>query len=391
MGVQSGRLDSRSAAHTSCDVIQGSFRFGLWHLGGSQHQLPQSSFVPRTSAIQPLAAQLRTANSHTTQPASRMNAVPLPPSMSGVLAGAGSAGTGQRLPQSLQRQMEAVFRADFSDVRVHAGPQAASLGALAFAHGPNIHFAPGHYNPATPAGRQLLAHELTHVVQQRGGRVRNPFGRGIAIVNDPAMEAEANQMATRAASSTAPVLQAKPRDDAAARETLPRGGFPTQDIGRRFRKTGGKEKDFYPLEQGKVAAVSKTGDLRRIQSEVRTLHSLSDHGVPTIRASEVIMFRRGDWTSPGFIVDWIPNSIDSNADPAGFRSALGRLRPELRRVARGDLNKVEGFVNRFGGILDLQLLLDGTGRLRVLDPRGETDDPTSSLQLIQNWRATLDG
>ena len=115
---------------------------------------------------------------------------------------------GQRLPEAVRQKMEAIFQADFSQVRVHEGSEATSLGALAFAHGSDLYFAPGHYNPQTPQGQRLLGHELTHVVQQRAGRVRNPLGSGIAIVQDPALEAEAERMGLRAATvPPAPVVQ----------------------------------------------------------------------------------------------------------------------------------------------------------------------------------------
>jgi hypothetical protein len=95
--------------------------------------------------------------------------------------------------------MESFFGASFADVRVHVGPQAAAIGALAFTQGTHIHFAPGQYNPASPQGQQILGHELTHVVQQRAGRVRNPFGSGVAVVQDVALEAEAERLGRRAA------------------------------------------------------------------------------------------------------------------------------------------------------------------------------------------------
>jgi hypothetical protein len=116
---------------------------------------------------------------------------------------------GQRLPMVVQQRMEAFFNTSFADVRVHVGPEAASIGALAFTSGPNLYFAPGQYDPATPHGQKLLAHELTHVVQQRAGRVRNPFGSGVAVVQDLCLEAEAERMANRLAIQPKPV-QPKP-------------------------------------------------------------------------------------------------------------------------------------------------------------------------------------
>ena len=117
---------------------------------------------------------------------------------------------GQRLPELVQRKMEAFFGADFSQVRVHVGPEAASIGAMAFTHGTDLYFAPGQYNPTTPHGQRLLGHELTHVVQQRAGRVRSPLGSGIAVVVEPGLEAEAERMGQHAAMARASLNPAGP-------------------------------------------------------------------------------------------------------------------------------------------------------------------------------------
>lgn len=95
--------------------------------------------------------------------------------------------------------MEAALGGNFADVRVHVGSHVSALGALAFTRGAEIHFAPGQFQPATVQGRMLIAHELVHVLQQRAGRVRNPFGQGVALVQDPGLEAEANRLAARTA------------------------------------------------------------------------------------------------------------------------------------------------------------------------------------------------
>ena len=106
---------------------------------------------------------------------------------------------GLPIPDNVRAKMETAFGADFSDVRVHIGQEAASLGAIAYTWGSNIHFAPGQYNPNTIQGQKLLGHELWHVVQQRSGRVSNPFGGGVAVVQDHALEAEADRMGVKAA------------------------------------------------------------------------------------------------------------------------------------------------------------------------------------------------
>lgn len=111
---------------------------------------------------------------------------------------------GWPLPRDVQAKMEAALGASFSDVRIHVGPEASAIGAIAFTWGSDIHFAPGYYNPHTPHGQSLLGHELTHVVQQRAGRVSNPFGSGVAVVQDHALEAEADRLGRLAAESRSP-------------------------------------------------------------------------------------------------------------------------------------------------------------------------------------------
>lgn len=82
----------------------------------------------------------------------------------------GAQGGGSALPQNVQGQMEGAFGTGFDNVRVHTGSQAnelnESLNARAFTTGSDIFFKGGEYNPESGEGQKLLAHELTHVVQQ---------------------------------------------------------------------------------------------------------------------------------------------------------------------------------------------------------------------------------
>jgi hypothetical protein len=84
-----------------------------------------------------------------------------------------SKGKGFALPNDTRTEMEAQFNVDFSNVRIHTGLAAVKMcemiKAQAFAHGYDIYFNEGKYNPDTDTGQNLLAHELTHVVQQKGG------------------------------------------------------------------------------------------------------------------------------------------------------------------------------------------------------------------------------
>ncbi|MFN6945898.1 MAG: DUF4157 domain-containing protein [Cytophagaceae bacterium] len=109
--------------------------------------------------------------------------------------------TSTKMPENVQAKMESSFGADFSNVNIHVGEQASSVGALAYAQGNDIHFAPGQYNPETQSGQELLGHELTHVVQQRQGRVQaTTQAKGLAVNDDPALEQEADEMGRKAAS-----------------------------------------------------------------------------------------------------------------------------------------------------------------------------------------------
>jgi hypothetical protein len=85
-------------------------------------------------------------------------------------------GGGQAIDGSVRRRMEGALGADFSGVRVHTGVHAdtlsRALNARAFTTGKDIFFRQGAYTPGSSGGRELLAHELTHVVQQSGEGVR---------------------------------------------------------------------------------------------------------------------------------------------------------------------------------------------------------------------------
>jgi hypothetical protein len=87
-----------------------------------------------------------------------------------------SRGGGQSLDRGVQAQMGQALNADFSGVRVHTDAGAdglnQSLSARAFTTGRDIYFRQGEYNPGNSGGRELLAHELTHVVQQNPDKVQ---------------------------------------------------------------------------------------------------------------------------------------------------------------------------------------------------------------------------
>jgi hypothetical protein len=89
---------------------------------------------------------------------------------------AGQQGGGQPLPDEVQTSMESKFQTRFDQVRVHTDAASVQMnkevGAQAFTHGNDIYFNSGKYSPGSSGGQELLAHELTHTIQQTGGQVQ---------------------------------------------------------------------------------------------------------------------------------------------------------------------------------------------------------------------------
>jgi len=117
---------------------------------------------------------------------------------------------GRPLEPAVREDMESRLGHDFGDVRVHddgaAHTSATSVNAHAYTVGSNVVFQRDSYDPSSQEGRVMLAHELTHVVQQRSGPVDGtPTGGGIRV-SDPSdrFEREAAATAERAVAAPAP-------------------------------------------------------------------------------------------------------------------------------------------------------------------------------------------
>lgn len=108
---------------------------------------------------------------------------------------------GRPLERVLQTTMGRALGADFSGVRVHTGAQADGLNraiqARAFTTGRDIFFRRGEYSPGTTGGQELIAHELTHVVQQGGASVVRKMGVGAGAIQVNSSDRDQLQMKTR--------------------------------------------------------------------------------------------------------------------------------------------------------------------------------------------------
>ncbi|WP_163508101.1 DUF4157 domain-containing protein [Fodinicola acaciae] len=125
-----------------------------------------------------------------------------------------NSGGGSALDDDTRADMESRIGADFGDVRVHtdsaAHESAQSVNAHAYTVGNNIVFQRDKYDPSSDAGKHMLAHELTHVVQQRSGPVDGTDAGGGIQVSDPSdrFERDAVANADRVMSAPAPVQTA---------------------------------------------------------------------------------------------------------------------------------------------------------------------------------------
>lgn len=121
-------------------------------------------------------------------------------------------GGGRALDPDTRADMEGRFGADFGDVRIHDDAAAASsakaVNAHAYTVGSNIVFQRDAYEPGSHSGKTTLAHELTHVLQQRSGPVEGTSAPGGIKVSDPGdhfeREAAANADRIMSASPSAP-------------------------------------------------------------------------------------------------------------------------------------------------------------------------------------------
>ncbi|MBX3000127.1 MAG: DUF4157 domain-containing protein [Caldilineaceae bacterium] len=114
-----------------------------------------------------------------------------------------SARGGKTLDAGVRRSMEGAFGADFGGVRVHTGSQAdtlnRSLNARAFTAGRDIFFRRGEYNPGSAGGQKLLAHELTHTVQQGAAGVQRTLFAPPNVIQATLTDEVFSNFSTRAA------------------------------------------------------------------------------------------------------------------------------------------------------------------------------------------------
>ncbi|GHF91809.1 MULTISPECIES: eCIS core domain-containing protein [Amycolatopsis] len=172
-------------------------------------------------------------------------------------------GGGAPLDSSTREDMETRFGTDFSDVRVHtdgaAHDSAKSVNAQAYTVGSNIVFQRDKYDPSSDSGKHMLAHELTHVVQQRSGPVEGTDAGGGVKVSDPSDRFEREAVANADRLMSAPAVAAGP-----AVQRCEDGGAHEEQV---QRMTVQREEEAPAAEEGEEEKMAQTFVQREEEGE----------------------------------------------------------------------------------------------------------------------------
>ncbi|MFD1152019.1 eCIS core domain-containing protein [Saccharothrix hoggarensis] len=167
---------------------------------------------------------------------------------------------GRPLDGAVRADMEARLGADFSDVRVHtdrtAHESAEAVGAEAYTSSSHIAFRQGRYDTTSHSGRERLAHELTHVVQQRRGPVAGTTTDDGLTVSDPSdrFEREAERVAARAMAGGTPALAEQPAPTSATDGgTVVARMISTADFLARTKATWSRGNKVVPIDRALAA------------------------------------------------------------------------------------------------------------------------------------------
>ncbi|MEE8155778.1 MAG: DUF4157 domain-containing protein [Phycisphaerales bacterium] len=276
-------------------------------------------------------------------------------------------GTGQLLPDPVRKPMEHAIHTDFSHVRIHTDAPADTLsghlGARAFTTGRDIFFKAGAYSPGTAAGRRLLAHELTHVVQQNA--VASPV-----LQRQNEHEEERPRLTPRQAVQQARTDGAAALDQAIARvnaalEAMDEGAPIPQDVQQALEQFfPGDGPEFLPLLLRRIALVRRiieTVPVRivftRVSEAVDPQGALVNAGLESSRRSGNPAIS----VPPAYIVVYPPYFRPRDqAEPLQatrlihecfhFAYPFVRHSTRGRENPRANANSYTGFVSRLSGL-----------------------------------------
>ncbi|TVQ86455.1 MAG: DUF4157 domain-containing protein [Deltaproteobacteria bacterium] len=306
-------------------------------------------------------------------PAMRRRNDPSPPD-SAEAERAVRASAGGRLPSGVADRMARLLGHDFSNVRVHtdsaADRAAQALNAEAFALGADIFFAEGAYDPGSQRGQELIAHELTHVVQADQGRLPSaPSGE--LRVSDPSDAAEREAYAVEQALGTGQV----DLDHASSSTSTASGGDLTAQPAMRSRAQEEEQGSSAPDQvEFQIAGQTLTVDLT--EDGLRQRVEIHEEIVPgLILQTGTIVFDQ-DWNIVRGMID-AKLTIGEILEDVQVRVGVGndgRLNATIRNVRiplPGDL---------LSGTMNLDITEQGVG--------GEATFTASQIDVGEGFQAT---
>ncbi|HXU72263.1 MAG TPA: DUF4157 domain-containing protein, partial [Polyangia bacterium] len=230
-------------------------------------------------------------------------------------------GNGKVLPSSLRAELESRLGASFGDVRVHDDPEAASqarrLGARAFTQGQDVFFGDGKYDPSSPDGRRLIAHELTHVAQQAGAPATSaptvsPSGSAVEREADRVSHAFAD--GARAGAPSLEIRERAPAGTISRDDGGGAGGTPQKWDLHLLQRT-------LPLVATQLSGARDLGDGRKQVDINQTLGP--------IRISSATFHSAGDSVDSG--------TLAASIDTGPFRGGSGSLSVDRNGAVTGNL------------------------------------------------------
>jgi len=262
----------------------------------------------------------------------------------------GIQGEGKPLPAATRAEFESKMAADFSDVRVHTGPVAdegaRSIAAKAYTVGSDIAFADGNYRPHSTPGRKLLAHELTHVVQQGGAGTTPQRHNGDRVARQDDGETE-KEIKNEEGSSGGGKIE--PSDEQ-VRDILVAMGMDSERANSLV--LGGPDPDkCYPAPQGQglvvppeVSAARKLARLNNkimADAEIATYfaveHMVQNASLRIPEDESLSMVGDIQYASYEIVIDGM-GVVDDSVDVSTFKSRLGKDALDLikgRFIAHG--------------------------------------------------------
>jgi hypothetical protein len=283
-------------------------------------------------------------------------------------------GSGAPLNADTRSEMEDAFSSDFSGVQIHTGQEAASLnrslGARAFTHGNDIYFNQGEYQPQSEQGKHLLAHELTHTIQQ---------GHGVQqkVADSPSIQtgqASPNLQRTPDGPGNAPTVSSEVVD-------LSSGAFkPSEKVKGEIEAKGRKGLDV----RTKIKGVTSEGRVKVKLDRSGNYQSIGNGAMPLlnpwtkqlggmhvnyrIKDNEVAGGYASLKAKGGRPNDWLKALKKNSAALGGLGLKVGNLPTPVNKLESGKLTLgVNDLKVEVGGFLDAQfnLLLENADKPRI--------------------------